>query len=327
MLQSRLSLAAEGGQFELPAEGRIAVYAPPIGMDLSALPKERCLIIQRMKPAYDAYEAAGYDVAVAAEGTFSAAVVFLPRSKSLGRTMIAEAAAQGGLVIVDGQKTDGVESFLKDCKRRSAINGALSKAHGKLFCFTGGDYADWAATEPAKIDGRFAVAPGVFSADGVDPASALLAEALPGKLGKTVADLGCGWGFLTQQILTRSDVETLYAVEADHVALTCAKQNVTDPRAAFHWADATTWEARAQMNAVVMNPPFHTGRKAEPDLGRAFISAAAAMLMPTGQLWMVANRHLPYEQHLQDLFAKVEEVAGDNRFKILHAQRPSRAKR
>ena len=42
---------------------------------------------------------------------------------------------------------------------------------------------------------------------------------------------------------------------------------------------------------------------------------------------MVANRHLPYEAALQDRFAKVDEVAGDNRFKVLCAARPARAKR
>ena len=80
------------------------------------------------------------------------------------------------------------------------------------------------------------------------------------------------------------------------------------------------------MNTVVMNPPFHSGRTANPALGKAFIAAAARMLAPSGQLWMVANRHLPYEATLEDLFGKVEEITGDNRFKILRAERPSRAK-
>ena len=59
------------------------------------------------------------------------------------------------------------------------------------------------------------------------------------------------------------------------------------------------------MDAVVMNPPFHTGRTAEPGLGQAFITAAARLLAPQGQLWMVANRHLPYETALGGQFAHV----------------------
>ena len=75
-----------------------------------------------------------------------------------------------------------------------------------------------------------------------------------------------------------------------------------------------------------MNPPFHQGRKADPDLGRAFIDAAARALKPKGALWLVANRHLPYESHLGQRFANVSEVAGTPKFKILHATAPRRAK-
>jgi 16S rRNA (guanine1207-N2)-methyltransferase len=55
-------------------------------------------------------------------------------------------------------------------------------------------------------------------------------------------------------------------------------------------------------DAILSNPPFHTGRRADPGLGRAFISAAARMLKPSGKFIMVANRHLPYEDALKDAF-------------------------
>ncbi len=324
MSQSRLTLAVDSEQIAWPSEGRIAVFAPVAGMDLSSLPKERCVIIQTVKTHYDAFEAAGWSCAIAPEGDFAASVVCLTRAKAQARGFIAQAVALGGQVVVDGQKTDGAESFLKDCRKRADVTAVLSKSHGKLFAFSGGDFSDWAIGDPTEVAPGLITVPGVFSADGIDPASAALVAALPEKLGKQVADLGAGWGYLSKAILERDTVETLYAVEADHAALTCAKANVSDDRAEFFWADATTWQPRAKMNTVVMNPPFHTGRKAEPDLGRAFISAAAKMLAPTGHLWLVANRHLPYEPHLEACFAKVQEVAGDNRFKILHAERPSR---
>ena len=73
-----------------------------------------------------------------------------------------------------------------------------------------------------------------------------------------------------------------------------------------------------------MNPPFHTGRAADPALGIAFIAAAARALTGSGQLWMVANRHLPYEAALRDRFKTVEELGGDAAFKLFHATRPKR---
>jgi 16S rRNA (guanine1207-N2)-methyltransferase len=326
MSHSRLTLAIEDNGLTLPEAGEIAVFAPRAGFDLSALPRERCRVIQPLRPDYEAYERAGYACDVAESGRYAAALVCLPRAKKQAHDLIARAVACADVVIVDGQKTDGSDSILKECRKRAEVAGVVAKAHGKLFWFSGGDFVDWAAPEWQEVDG-FLTRAGVFSADGIDPASKMLAAALPAKLGRNVADLGAGWGYLSRDILSRESVETLYLVEADHVALDCARKNVEDARAAFHWADVTRWEARARMDSVVMNPPFHTGRSAEPALGVAFIEAAARMLAPSGQLWMVANRHLPYETALNAAFGQVEEIAGDGRFKVLHASRPSRVRR
>lgn len=325
MSQSRLTLALDGHGLNLPEDGEIAVFAPRAGADLGALERGRVRIIQPNRVDYEAFQRAGYACDVEEAGRYAAAIVYLPRAKQLARDLIARAVSVADLVIVDGQKTDGADSLLKECKKRTDVGGVISKAHGKLFWFAGGAFEDWRAT-PIAVDG-FTTRAGVFSADGIDPASRLLAGVLPAKLGRNVADLGAGWGYLARDILTRETVETLYLVEADHVALACARENVTDPRAEFHWADATTWEPRARMDAVVMNPPFHAGRAADPALGEAFIAAAARMLAPTGALWLVANRHLPYEAALREKFGVVEEIAGDGRFKVLHASRPSRARR
>jgi len=169
-------------------------------------------------------------------------------------------------------------------------------------------------------------APGVFSADAVDPASAMLLSALPKRLGRHVVDLGAGWGYLSAGMLKGDNkIESLDLVEADHTALACARLNVADPRARFLWADALDWRASEAVDAVVMNPPFHTGRSADPSLGRGFIATAARILSPSGSLWMVANRHLAYEAAMSDLFAQVQEMTGDTRFKVLRAARPKRA--
>ncbi|MGZ2259197.1 class I SAM-dependent methyltransferase [Roseobacter sp. A03A-229] len=329
MIDARLSLALDGGGLLLPSDGQIAVFHPPIDADLADLPKDRVQIIADFKPHVDAWCHRGFRCDVSAEGRYAAALVVLPRAKAEARALIAEAASRTeGLLVIDGQKTHGVDGLLREIKRLTPVNGPVTKAHGKLFWIdSAGDslFADWAAG-PALTGGGFWTAPGVFSADAIDPASALLVEALPEALGRHVADLGAGWGFLSAHVLTRPEVEEVHLVEAGHMALDCARHNVTDPRARFHWADATTWVPEDLIDSVVMNPPFHTGRAADPALGQAFIEAAARMLRPQGHLWMVANRHLPYEILLQTLFAKTTELDGDRRFKLFHASRPRRKK-
>ena len=49
------------------------------------------------------------------------------------------------------------------------------------------------------------------------------------------------------------------------------------------------------------------------------------MLKPSGQLLLVANRHLPYETALTAAFRSHSELAGTPGFKILHAEGPLRS--
>ena len=325
MRSARLSLALETGALHLPTEGRIAVYRPRIGDDLSALPQDRVVVLTGFKPDQDHF--AGRS-SVEPEPPYAAAIVCLPRSREAARALIAQAAAEvapGGVVAVDGQKTDGIDTALKDLRGRVDLSESLSKAHGKLASFVAGpDLSDWLA-RPHQVEG-FQTLPGIFSADGPDRGSVLLAGALPAKLGGKVADLGAGWGFLAVEILKRPGVKRLDLVEAEGDALDCARVNITDPRTRFHWADATTWRPETLLDVVVMNPPFHTGREADPALGAAFIRAARRMLAPSGELWLVANRHLPYDAVLSESFLEVRDVAGDGGFRVIQAIKPKRAK-
>ena len=75
---------------------------------------------------------------------------------------------------------------------------------------------------------------------------------------------------------------------------------------------------------MISNPPFHQGRAAEPDLGAAFIAAAARILKPAGRLLMVANRQLPYEATLDAAFRHWEKLSEDGAYKVMAAERPRR---
>lgn len=329
MRAARLTRALETGALALPEEGTILVLRPAAGDDLSALPKGRVRIATGFRPDHDAFAAAGYAVSAAPEGRHAAALVCLPRSREAARALVARAVAHlepGGLLLVDGQKTDGIETMLRELRARTELAEPVARAHGKLlWCRPDpAAFAGWEERE-RRLPGGFVTRPGLFSADGPDPGSALLAAALPPRLPARVADLGAGWGFLAPAILARAGVEELHLIEAEAEALDCARAALADPRLFFHWADATRFRPARPFDAVVMNPPFHAGRAASPALGAAMIAAAAGMLAPGGQLWLVANRHLPYEGPLAAAFRLQEEVGGDAAFKILRACQPRAA--
>lgn len=321
-------MALAEGAWVVPATLDIGVWRPRAGDDLTALPAGRVVVISGFRPDRDHFAAKGYRIDGA--GPFGAGLVCLPRARAEARALLAEAVAQvvpGGPIAVDGQKTDGVDGILKDLREVAAAVGApLSKAHGKLFVFPAQPLPPSWVGAPREVEGGFVTAPGVFSADGIDRGSALLAAALPAEMPAKVGDLGAGWGYLSRAVLARAGVKHLDVVEAERSALDCARLNLPDPRAAFHWADATTFRPDRLWGAVVMNPPFHQGRAADPDLGLAFLAAAQRGLAPDGSLWLVANRHLPYDQALRVLFRSVEAVGGDATFRLTRATAPIRAR-
>lgn len=334
MRSARFLLALQSDDVVLPKEGKIAVIGPQAKDNLSELPQARIEVVQGFRPDYDHFAAQGLAVSATLNGPYTAAILCLPRARAAAQAMVAGAAAAvepGGLILVDGQKTDGVDAMLRACRALvPLVLDPLSKAHGKIFGFAAdrSAFADWVAAPQMTPDG-FTTAPGVFSADGADLGSALLAKTLPERMRGRIADLGAGWGYLSAAALTRRDVTEVHLIEADHAALACAKVNITDPRAQFHWADATVFAAKipatARFDWVISNPPFHTTRAADPSLGIAFIRAAARMLTGSGTCLIVANRHLPYEHTLSEVFGMVTVLAETSGFKVFSATRPKTA--
>ncbi len=300
------------------------LLCPPQGTDPGILPGPLA-IYHDTQPDHDWF-AERAPMRDAIEGPAECVVVSVPRDRVAARDRIARAARLGRPMLVDGQKTDGIDGLMREMRGRAAVGAVIAKAHGKLFAVeplgASGSLEDWIAAPTRGAEGLLAP-PGGFSREGVDAGSALLIGALPPLTGRVV-DLGAGSGALARAVLASDAVETCDLVEAHRPSLDCARANVTDPRARFHWADAAQWRPAAGADHVVTNPPFHRGRRSDPDLGRAFLATAAAALAPRGTLWLVANRHLPYEAALGALFAEIEELPGSAAFKVYRAARPRR---
>ncbi len=283
-------------------------------------------VVQPLQPQFQDLRAAGVDVHpdLPEAAGFDGAVVALPRSRERAAVWIAGAVARlapTGWLAVEGHKRHGADSTFRALRDRLRGGGNLSKAHGRIFW---GQPDPALATPPPPVvaaDG-LATAPGVFAADRVDAGTEALIAALPQRLPARLADLGAGRGLLARAILAQKEVAEVTLVEADHAALEAARQNVPDPRAQFLWADVTRMPAEAAFDGVVTNPPFHTEAGTDSGLGRAFIAAAARLLSHRGSLWLVANRHLPYEAELERRFREWTPLAETPQFKVLTAARP-----
>ena len=287
--------------------------------------------VQGFRPHFRSLQASGYTVTPRIEGSgFDMALVLAGRHRGQNERRIADAIerlAPGGLVVVAGGKEDGIDSLRKRINALASLEGHLPKHHGLAFWFrptaTDAAAALRAANADIVVEGRFTTAPGMFSFDRIDAGSKLLVANLPNDLKGNVADFCVGWGYLAAEVAARSPgLSGLDLYEADFEALEAAKVNVrasVEPR--FFWTDLLAETVERRYDAIVMNPPFHSGRAAEPGIGAGMIRAASKALKPGGRLFMVANRQLPYEQVLSAAFASHAEIARDGMFKVFSARR------
>jgi 16S rRNA (guanine1207-N2)-methyltransferase len=341
-----LMLALDGDGPRWPGSGLFLGARDGWSLHGRRLPGLACT--QDDRGAHDRLVAAGLDVATSdalpADRRWPLVLLLPPRQRDAARGLFAEALARlapGGRVLACMPNKEGARSGEADLARIAGPVASLSKNHCRAFWTAPLDgpvdpalAASWReAVSPRRVEsdavpgGGFVSRPGIFAWDRVDRASALLAAQLPRDLSGRVADLGGGWGFLSMAVLARNPgITALDLYESDARALDCARRNLqpfeADATIALHWHDVSRGLPATGYDAIVSNPPFHAlGREDRPELGQAFIATAADALRPGGRLWLVANRHLPYEAALGTAFRDVRTVAQADGFKVIEAVR------
>lgn len=162
--------------------------------------------------------------------------------------------------------------------------------------------------------------PGVFSWEELDKGTALILPHVERLSGKG-ADFGCGIGVIGLKLLENTVIKKLICIDRDIRALQACEKNLT------HWkdkieirqADLSKPVDLCNLDFIVMNPPFHTGKKETLELGKSFIINASSSLKTSGILLMVANNHLPYEELIGEKFSSHRIVREDKGFKIIEA--------
>lgn len=262
-----------------------------------------------------------------AEGSADAIMIYAPPGVLERRYVLAlalRALKVGGRLDVMALKDKGGSRLKKELLSFGVEVGESAKAHHRRCVVLkpetlAGIEDAVTAGAPRVVPGLEAWSqPGVFAWDRIDPGSALLAQHLPPLKGAGI-DLGCGYGALATVVLRSPAVAALKLIDLDRRAVEAARKNVDDPRASFEQVDTRTLDETADLDFVVSNPPFHDGGAEDRRLGQAFIRKAAGLLKKGGVLWLVANRHLPYEAELNEAFKRVRPVADAGGYKLFEA--------
>lgn len=334
-----LMLPLLDGPLTWPSEGSVLFLRARDGWPLHLRNWSGLVCEQSFKPEADALQRSGFVLGDENDTTQHPLVLVLPpRQRDEARALYARAVqrtAPGGRVLACLGNDEGAKSGETDLARVAGPVGHLSKnkcrafwtapLHGAADPVLQQEWLQLDAPRPIA-GGRFVSRPGVFAWDRIDVASALLTAHLPADLRGEAADLGAGYGYLSHELLARCPgVVSLDLYEAERRALDLARINLSAQAERvpidYHWHDVTSGLS-SRYDVIVSNPPFHAqGRADRPDIGRRFIAVAAEALRPGGRLWMVANRHLPYEAELGRYFQRVRVVAQEQGFKVFEAIR------
>ncbi|MGZ9108911.1 MAG: class I SAM-dependent methyltransferase [Micavibrio sp.] len=238
-----------------------------------------------------------------------------------GGVFVAAAANDSGGGRLEGDLAASLPDLQSASKHKSRIVWATKKAGVAL----PQAWRDKGVLQKHPKTG-FWTQPGLFSWDRVDPATALLLPHLPHDRSGVVADMGCGYGVIVDHILrTNPGFKKAICIDADARALIAAHRNLAERHPGcdidYHWVDLAGGFKHSPVDLVVMNPPFHIEKALAVSVGQAFIAKACALLKQGGDLFMVANAHLPYEQILQHSFGKVEKLHEGQGFKIFRAKK------
>jgi len=325
------------GKLQWPGDGALFLRARD-GEPLRRDPRPGLDCEQTFKPDADALLQGGFhllDREAGSDKSYPLVLLLPPRQRDEARALMARAVralAPGGRIVCSAGNNEGARSSESDLAQLVGPVDTLVKnkcrvfwsepLHGAIDSELQSRWLGFDAIRPIA-DSRFVSRPGVFAWDRIDPASQSLVRHFSPTLQGRAADLGAGFGYLSVELLMRCPgITTLDVYEAERRALDLARINIgkaSSTPANYLWHDVTAGLTRSY-DVIVTNPPFHTGsREDRPDIGRRFITVAAAALTPGGRLLLVANRHLPYESVLTQSFGKVTALAQAHGFKMIEA--------
>ncbi len=331
-----LFLPFENGILPLPHKGSSWLFlGAEADRDIEAVWTEVLTCLQPFKPDYLALQKAGFKAVPRLQGNepFDGALILIGKHRGRNEAWLAAALNQvvpGAMIVVAGDKKLGIDSFRKTVETLAPVTDRLSKHHAVAFWFDRPEVMDIDKTQslvpkPTRLENRFTTGPGMFSHAAIDKGSAMLVKHFEGRISGHVADFGAGWGYLASEILNHpGKLKSLALYEADFEALEAARLNVTstvETPVSFHWQDVKSEPIQEIFDTIVMNPPFHAGRGADPVMGQGFIAVAAKRLKPGGRLLLVANRQMPYEAGLKSLFKTVTPLEDDAGFKVIEAKK------
>ena len=203
---------------------------------------ENFVLHQHFKPYAETLEQAGFVVnpdIPSDHGTYYIACVLLPKNIIESRFFMAHALKllrTGGVLICAANNKAG-GGRIKKLMQYFGLNDIKDYSKNKARCaWATVETIDEAAlrdvleqgAEQKILDAQYLSQPGVFGWNKIDKGSEILAQHFPHDLKGRGADFGCGYGYLSDRLLTQTlKIKTLTCLDADHRALKLCENNLS----------------------------------------------------------------------------------------------------
>lgn len=167
-------------------------------------------------------------------------------------------------------------------------------------------------------DHAYITLPGVFSHGKLDAGTAVLLEHVPAPSEGKLLDLGCGSGVIGLSMKAQEPGLEVTLADVDAFALQSARLNSVRLKLPVTvLASNGLQQVEGKYDYIFTNPPFHQGKDTNYQFARQLFSQAKPHLTEGGQVWLIANNHLPYEEWAKEYFVQVDVLAQEKGFKLI----------
>jgi len=243
----------------------------------------------------------------------------------------------GGWLWLAGEKNDGIRTYVDKAADYANTTAQLERDGSRLL---GGiqrgaalgeplddrDYTQWRQLQLAPELNIWSK-PGIFGWQKLDAGSAFLIDHLDTAFAEPpqrVLDLGCGYGYLTLMAAKRWPQANFTATDNNITAVEACRRNLHEAGidGEVICSDAGN-SIEGRFDAILCNPPFHSGFDVDGGLTDKFLAATARLLAPGGRALFVVNQFIGLETRARPSFRRVESVERNRSFKLIALAQPT----
>ncbi|NIA21041.1 MAG: methyltransferase [Anaerolineaceae bacterium] len=318
----------------------VARYAPFLEHRDCHVVTSRYEIAKQLAARSDRVEFADLTLQEIEPGTFDVVLFRVAKGKALVHQVINrafEVLPSGGRLHLAGLRYEGTKTYIRRAgelfgdgepetlMKSGARCGMISKCDDKAGQLLADDDYGRLRLIEAGPELSFYSKPGIYGWDKVDRGSRLLVSCLDDLGGRSVLDLGCGYGYLSIQA-ARLGAARIVATDNSAAALAACRRNFQVREIPGQVVPSDCGDGLGgPFDLILCNPPFHQGFSTSRNLSERFVRGMARLLAPGGgRALLVANQFVPYEKLARHHFRSITVLTRQRGFKVLALEEPIR---